>query len=119
MHGSRFGSVLLGIGVAVGVAAVIGVVTGFEPSRLPPALLDIAVYKLTFTAAAGLLAAGAIVRRYARRDAAADDSALAAERASNNAERALPPPRADAELSRRADARSKVEVQPGRRGDSE
>ena len=65
----RFGGLLLATGAAVGVAAVVGIVTGFEPSRLPAALIDIAVYKLTFAAAAGLLAAGAIVRRYARRDA--------------------------------------------------
>jgi hypothetical protein len=68
MSSSRFGGFLLGIGVAVGIGAVVGLATGFEPSRLPAALLDVAVYKLTFAAAAGLLAAGAIVRRYARRD---------------------------------------------------
>lgn len=68
MGASRFGQLLLGIGGAVGVAAVIGLVIGFEPAALPPALVNIAVYKLTFAAAAGLLAAGAIVRRYARRD---------------------------------------------------
>jgi len=68
MSSSRFGGFLLGIGVVVGIAAVVGLATGFEPSRLPAALLDVAVYKLTFAAAAGLLAAGAIVRRYVRRD---------------------------------------------------
>jgi len=68
MKTERFGGLLLATGVAVGVAAVVGIVTGFEPSRLPPALLDIAVYKLTVAAAAGLLAAGAIVRRYAKRN---------------------------------------------------
>src|SRR5262245_30942738 len=67
MKTGRLGGLLLATGAAVGVAAVVGIVTGFEPSRLPPALLDIAVYKLTFAAAAGLLAAGAIVRRYAKR----------------------------------------------------
>jgi hypothetical protein len=40
--------VLLAIGAAVGVIAVVGLVAGFEPSKLPPALLNIAVYKLTF-----------------------------------------------------------------------
>lgn len=69
MKTGRFGGLLLATGAVVGVAAVVGLVTGFEPSRLPAALLDIAVYKLTFVAAAGLLAAGAIVRRYAKRDA--------------------------------------------------
>ena len=68
MKTGRFGGLLLATGAAVGVAAVVGIVTGFEPSRLPPALLDIAVYKLTFAAAAGLLGAGAIVRRYATRE---------------------------------------------------
>jgi hypothetical protein len=68
MKTERFGRLLLATGAAVGVAAVVGIVTGFHPSRLPPALLDIAVYKLTFAAAAGLLAAGAIVRRYAKRN---------------------------------------------------
>lgn len=69
MKTGRLGGLLLGTGVAVGVAAVIGLVTGFEPSRLPATLIDIAVYKLTFAAAGGLLAAGAVVRRYARREA--------------------------------------------------
>jgi len=68
MKTSRFGGLLLATGAAVGVAAVIGLVTGFEPSRLPAALIDIAVYKLTFVAAAGLLAAGAVIRRRGRRD---------------------------------------------------
>ena len=67
MRTSRFGQLLLVVGGAVGVAAVIGLVVGFEPAKLPAALLNIAVYKLTFAAAAGLLAAGAVVRRYAQR----------------------------------------------------
>lgn len=65
---SRAGTLLLTLGVVVGVAASIGLILGFEPSRLPPALLNIAAYKLTFLAAGGLLAAGAIVSRYARRE---------------------------------------------------
>jgi hypothetical protein len=63
------GRVLLGVGLVVGIAAGVGLLVGFEPSRLPPALLNIAAYKLTALAAAGLLAAGAIVLRYARREA--------------------------------------------------
>ena len=69
MNTIRFGGLLLATGAAVGVAAVVGLVVGFEPSRLPAALIDIAVYKLTFAAAAGLLTAGAIVRRHAKREA--------------------------------------------------
>lgn len=67
MRTSRFGGLLIAVGAAVGVAAVVGLVVGFEPANLPPAILNIAVYKLTFAAAAGLLAAGAVVQRYARR----------------------------------------------------
>ena len=72
MRTSRFGQLLLVVGGAVGVAAVVGLVIGFEPAKLPAALLNIAVYKLTFAAAAGLLAAGAIVRRYGQRDVRPD-----------------------------------------------
>ena len=68
MRTSRFGQLLLVVGGAVGVAAVVGLVVGFEPATLPPSLLNLAVYKLTFAAAAGLLAAGAIVHRYSERD---------------------------------------------------
>ena len=67
MRTSRFADLLLLIGAAVGVAAIIGLVIGFEPAKLPDALVNIAVYKLTFVAAGGLLTAGAIVRRYVRR----------------------------------------------------
>jgi len=75
MRTSRFGQLLLVTGGTVGVAAVVGLVVGFEPAKLPAALLNIAVYKLTFAAAAALLAAGAIVRRYGQRtDSTAHDS---------------------------------------------
>ena len=69
MRATRFGGFLLGVGAGVGIAAVLGLVFGFRPSRLPPALIDLAVYKLTFIAAAGLLTAGAALRRYGKRDA--------------------------------------------------
>jgi hypothetical protein len=66
------GSLLLSLGLFVGVVAGIGLVVGFEPARLPASLLNIAAYKLAFVAAGGLLVAGAIVARYARRGAARD-----------------------------------------------
>jgi hypothetical protein len=69
MRTARAGQLLLGLGVLVGVAAGVGLLLGFEPARLPPALLNIAAYKLTFIGALGLIAAGAIVGRYARREA--------------------------------------------------
>ena len=109
MSSSRFGGLLVVTGVVVGVAAVVGLATGFEPSRLPAALLDIAVYKLTFVAAAGLLAAGAILRRYARRDDRTD-----AERSvgvgSGPAARPALSSSADAEILRHSEARPKAEV---------
>lgn len=64
MRLDRVGGVLLVTGAIVGVVAVVGIAVGFEPSQLPPKLLDIAAYKLTFGAAAALLAIGAIVRRH-------------------------------------------------------
>jgi hypothetical protein len=111
MRTSRFGGFLLGVGAAVGVAAVVGLATGFEPSRLPPALLDIAAYKLTIVAAIGLLVAGAVIRKRALRDesrSGGPDSPqpLPDARTSD----ALLAASVDADLARRAESRSKVEV---------
>jgi hypothetical protein len=69
MTADRIGRFFLALGLLVGCAAGLGLLLGFEPSRLPAAMLDLAVYKLTFLAAFGLLAAGAVVARLARRDA--------------------------------------------------
>ena len=110
MRKSRFGGFLIGTGAAVGVAAVVGLVTGFEPSQLPAALLDIAVYKLTFVAAGGLLAAGAIVRRYTNRQEPAEDRLVDPDPRSVAPARVLPDASLEADLSRRADARPNVEV---------
>ena len=109
MSSSRFGGFLLGIGVAVGIAAVVGLATGFEPSRLPAALLDVAVYKLTFAAAAGLLAAGAIVRRYARRDSERATSPASAAGEPLAARPALPDA-TNADVPQPGAPRPKVEV---------
>lgn len=67
MRAARLGSVLLALGLLVGLVGSVGLLLGFEPARLPPALLNIAAYKLVFLTAIGLLAVGAIVRRAARR----------------------------------------------------
>lgn len=67
MRAARIGPILLGLGLVVGAAAGVGLLVGFEPAQLPRALLNIAAYKLTFLAAAGLIAAGALVLRYGRR----------------------------------------------------
>ena len=67
MRADRVGPLLLVLGLVVGGAAGIGLLTGFEPAQLPRALLNIAAYKLTFLAAGGLLAAGALLVRHGRR----------------------------------------------------
>lgn len=66
MSATRIGRLLLALGVLVGAAASVGLLLGVEPARLPPALLKLAVYKLTFLAALSMLAAGATVLRHAR-----------------------------------------------------
>ena len=67
MRARHLGTFFLTLGVLVGTAAGVGMLVGFEPARLPAALLNIAAYKLTFLAALGLLAAGAVLARHARR----------------------------------------------------
>jgi hypothetical protein len=67
MRPVHVGRLLLALGLLVGLAASVGLLVGFEPSRLPPALLDLAAYKLTYLAAFGLIAAGAVFVRHARR----------------------------------------------------
>jgi hypothetical protein len=76
MPRGRIGSMLIATGVIVGVVASLGVIVDFEPAQLPPALLNIAAYKLTFLAAGGLIAAGAIALRRARRHAEREDLEL-------------------------------------------
>lgn len=72
MRLSRAGSALLSLGLVVGAAAGLGLVFGFQPARLPPALLNIALYKLTFLASGGLLVGGALLLRRARRSEQTD-----------------------------------------------
>ena len=74
MRISRFGSLFLAAGAVVGAAAGIGLLFGFEPASLPPALLNIAAYKLTFIGAFGLLAAGAVMIRYGKREELRDSA---------------------------------------------
>jgi len=111
MRSSRFGGFLLGVGAAVGVAAVVGLATGFEPSRLPPALLDIAAYKLTIVAAIGLLVAGAVIRKRALRDEGhSDRTDNPRPSADARASAALVAASVDDNLARRAESPSKVNV---------
>ncbi len=75
MSATRIGRLLLALGVLVGVVASLGLLLGFEPARLPAALLNLAAYKLTFLAALAILAAGASFVRYGRGRAGAAPSA--------------------------------------------
>jgi hypothetical protein len=60
----RLGDILLGLGLVVGVGAVVGYELDIIPT-LPPAVLKLVIYKLTFIGGLGLLVAGALVRRLA------------------------------------------------------
>jgi hypothetical protein len=111
MRLDRVGGVLLVTGAVVGVVAVVGLAVGFEPSQLPAKLLDIAAYKLTFGAAAVLLAIGAIVRRHGLASNTALSSAtrgsLSPEERASPAE--LPPPPIDRDFADGRAARKPAE----------
>lgn len=76
MH--RLSNFFLGLGVAIGIVASVGLAVGFRPSELPAALLDLSVYKLTFIGAICVLAAGAVLRRSELRRRGVDGAATAA-----------------------------------------
>lgn len=76
----RVANVFISLGAVVGVIGCIGLAVGWQPSDLPPALLNLAAYKLVFIAAAGLLAAGAVLGRAAVRGGARTGAPSAAER---------------------------------------
>lgn len=97
----RLGDALIGLGAVVGVLAIGALTGGFEPSRLPPALLNLAAYKLAFVAAAGLLVVGAVVSRLSRRVDPPKDAAAAQ----------LPPAPAD-EIARRSPQREHESRRP-------
>jgi hypothetical protein len=58
-------------GVLVGALAAVGYVADIVPD-LPPAVLKLVIYKLTFIGGLGLVVFGAFLRRIASRDAAGD-----------------------------------------------
>jgi hypothetical protein len=66
VHARQVSTAFLALGLLVGAVAGLGMVVGFEPARLPAALLNIAAYKLAFLAALSLIAAGGVAGRYAR-----------------------------------------------------
>jgi hypothetical protein len=80
MGDSRIGKLMMAMGGTLGVGAGLALILGLKPSRLPPALLDIAAYKLIFISVAVLMAAGAAIRRYARQTTSTHEGSYPAER---------------------------------------
>ncbi len=79
MRLSKLAAFCFGLGLFIGGAASAGLLVGFEPSRLPPALLDIAAYKLAFIASFALFGVGAVLTRHARREDRERGTVTAAE----------------------------------------
>jgi len=95
----RIGDALLVLGLVVGAGAVVGYQLDIIPN-LPPAILKLVLYKLTFVGGLGLLVAGAFVRRAANRES---------ERAGKSPD-ALPPPDAAGDFTSNAWKREKQEA---------
>lgn len=97
----RIGDLLLGLGLVVGIGAIVGYEMDIIPS-LPPAVLKLVLYKLIFVGGVGLLVAGAFIRRLASRIEALDTEAASRRTIDNpRASRdALPPPPATEVIKR-------------------
>ena len=110
MRISKLAAFCFGLGLFIGGAASLGLLIGFQPSRLPAALLDVAAYKLAFVAAFALFGVGAVVTRYQRR--------TAGERSAKGAAGEDPPrlPLPDAEEALGRAARPRAEGSPVARG---
>ena len=70
MRRTQVANLFLAAGVAVGVVSAVALALDIVP-RLSPFMMKVVVYKLAFIGAGSLLAAGAVLRRWARRDARA------------------------------------------------
>lgn len=97
----RIGNLLLGLGLVVGIGAIVGYEMDIIPS-LPPAVLKLVMYKLIFVGGVGLLVAGAFLRRLANRIEASDvDSRSRRAIGDQHGVRdALPPPPASEVINR-------------------
>jgi uncharacterized membrane protein YedE/YeeE len=104
----RLGDLLLGLGVVVGIGAIVGYEMDIIPT-LPPAVLKLVLYKLIFVGGVGLLVAGAFIRRLANRfeAAAADAASLRKNDTHDRLQEALPSPSASDVLGREARSRDK------------
>jgi len=63
---------LLILGALVGTVAGLAMALGLRLDQLPPWMITVGMYKLAFIAAGGLLVAGALLGRAARRSATRD-----------------------------------------------
>lgn len=70
MRRRTLSNILLSSGAILGVVTTLGWMIGYDPTPLSPALVTIALYKLTYIAAGGMLVAGALSGRWARREEA-------------------------------------------------
>jgi uncharacterized membrane protein YedE/YeeE len=107
----RFGDLLLGLGLIVGIGAIVGYELDIIPP-LPPAALKLVLYKLIFVGGLGLLVAGALIRRLASRIEASDMDAASRRTSSipGGVPDALPPPPASEVLPRGTASREKPPV---------
>lgn len=67
MRRSHVANAFLLTGLAVGVGTGLALAFGVVP-RLSPFMMKVVIYKLAFIGAGSLLVAGAVLRRWARRD---------------------------------------------------
>ncbi|HEX9130466.1 MAG TPA: hypothetical protein VF850_14980 [Gemmatimonadaceae bacterium] len=103
----RFGDFLLGIGLVVGIGAIIGYELDIIPP-LPPAVLKLVLYKLIFAGGVGLLVAGAFIRRLANRIESSDFTLASRQEIDRSAVTdALPPPPASEVLVQKGTVRDK------------
>ena len=85
---------LMGVGVAVGALGSLGLLLGLDPVPLAGWLVNVAMYKLVFIAAGGILFAGAVLGRWANRQqlaSATRPDVLAQADSARRAGHALPP----------------------------
>jgi len=86
----HFGDILLGLGLIVGIGAIVGYQLDIIPT-LPPIVLKLVLYKPIFLGGVGLLVAGAFIRRLANRIETLDTSRKAVGEHDNGHVLPLPP----------------------------